>query len=147
MTENSDYQQLTKGALAHMLEGTRIECPIVQILAYKNMKVTCEKRYRLILSDGAYSYQCCVILGELTALIEENVCQQYDLLKVLDYTLASSKNRQVIVLTNLQLVKKGAEVGGRIGNPVAVGAEGAPPLRFVFKLSRLITSLCRFKAI
>lgn len=136
MTENSDYQLLTKGALGHMLEGTKIEDPVVQLLGYKNMKVTSEKRFRVILSDGAYSYQCCVITGDLASMIEEKRYEQYDLLKILEYSVITSKDRLIIIPTKMELVKKGS--GKRLGNPVVVGSADAPPLRFVLRFIQFI---------
>ena len=121
--------RLTKGALGHILEGKQIQEPIFQMLAYKNMPTDNNKRYRLSLNDGAYIYQCCIIVGDLAEKIETQEYDRYCLLKVKRYMLNEIQNKQVIVLADIQLLAKGSEVGERLGEPYTYGSPEAPPLR------------------
>ena len=112
-----------------MLGGKKIEDPILQMLAYKNMPTDNNKRYRLVLSDGAYTYQCCIMMGDLASKVENGDFDRFCLLKICRYMLNEIQNKQVIVLADPKLLVNGTEVGGRLGNPVQFGSEGAPPLR------------------
>ena len=129
MTENRHFQRLTKAALGHMLTGTKIEDAVVQLLAWKEMPMDGNKRYRVVLSDGIYTYQCCIIMGSLASKIQEEF-DRYCLLKISKYMLNEVQNRAVIVLHDLKLVMRGSEVDIRLGKPVEFGKEGAPPLRY-----------------
>lgn len=126
---NHYFSKLTQGAIGHMLHGTKIDDPIVQMLAYKNMPTDNTKRYRLVLSDGAYTYQCCIIMGDLAGKVESGEIDRYCLLKISRYMLNEIQGRQVIVLADPKVLVKGEQVGQKLGDPVAFGAEGAPPLR------------------
>lgn len=128
MEKNPHYQRLTKGAIGHMLAGTKIEEPVLQMLAYKNTSTDSAKRYRLVMSDGAYTYQLCIMMGDLTDRIEKEF-DRYCLMKVSRYMLNEIQNRQVIVLAEPKLLVPGSEVGERLGDTVAFGSDGAPPLR------------------
>ena len=127
---NPNYQRLTKGAIGHMLTGTRIEEPVLQMLAYKDTSTKDLKRFRLVMSDGAYTYQLCIMMGEKTNLIETEF-DRYCLLKLERYMLNEVQNRQVIVLHEPVLLVRGSEVGERLGEAVAYGSDDAPPLRSV----------------
>ena len=127
---NPYYQLLTKGAIGHILAGTKIEEPVLQMLAYKNTSTDSAKRFRLVMSDGAYTYQFCIMMGDVTDLIEKEF-NQHCLMKVSRYMLRENQNRQVIVLTDLKLLVLGELVGERLGNACAYGSDGAPPLRLV----------------
>lgn len=101
------FEQLTKGALGHMLEDRKIEQPILQMLAYKNMPTDSAKRYRLVVSDGAYTYQCCIMMGDYADKVENNYFDRFCLIKVCRYMLNEIQGRQVIVLAEPRLLVKG----------------------------------------
>lgn len=130
MNNNQYYQRLTKGAIGHMLNGTRIDEPVLQMLAYKDTSNEGARRYRLVMSDGAYTYQLCIMMGDLCNRIEQEF-DRYCLLKLSRYMLNEIQNRQVIVLAEPVLLVRGSEVGERLGEAVPYGSENAPPLRLV----------------
>lgn len=135
MTENRYSQLLTKGALGHMLSGTKIEDAVVQLLAcYRDSNsMDSGRSCGVILSDGLYySYRCCIIICPFAIEFQENVFDRYCLLKIPKYLLNEVQDRPVIVLHDLKLLVRGSEVGDRLGAPVQFGSLGAPPLRFVF---------------
>lgn len=127
--ESVEKGQLTQGAIGHILGDTKIEDPILQMLAYKNMPTENNRRYRLVLSDGAYTYQCCIIMGDLALKVERNEFDRYCLLKIKNYMLNEIQGRQVIVLADPVLLVKGSQVGEKLGDPKQFGAPDAPPLR------------------
>ena len=131
MNENRYYQQLTKEALSLMLNFTKINYPIVQLLLAKKMHMANDIRYRVKLSDGVHSYSCCIIIEPFVTKIEENEFDLYCLLKINRFSLTLSRDHWIIVLHDLQLVAKGSEVGGLLGSPVEFERDRIPPLRFV----------------
>lgn len=128
MSSDKYYRMLTKGAIGHILEGTPIEEPVFQMLAYKNMPTDSNRRYRLSLSDGVYIYQCCIIVGDLSDNIENNTFDRFCLLKIKRHMLNEISGKQVIVLADLHVLVKGTEVGVKLGNPEQYGSPNAPPL-------------------
>jgi len=119
---------LTRGAIGHILAGKDIQQPILQMLAFKHMPADNTKRYRLVLSDGAYSYQCCMVMGDLSAKVESGEFDRFCLLKINRYQLNLIQGRQVIVLADPKLHVSGSEINEKIDNPVAYGSPDAPPL-------------------
>jgi len=122
------FNQLTQGAIGHILNNVKIENPVFQMLAYKNMPTENQVRYRLVVSDGAYTYQCCIIMGDLALKVEKGEFDRFCLLKINRYMLNEIQNRQVIVLADPKLIVSGSQVGGKLGSPVAWDSADAPPL-------------------
>jgi len=122
------FNRLSQGAIGHILSGREIKDPVLQMLAYKNMPADNTKRFRLVLSDGAYSYQCCIIMGDQAAKVESGEIDRYCLLKVSRLMLNEIQGRQVIVLADPTVLFTGVQVGEKLGNPIPFGSPDAPPL-------------------
>ena len=126
MAENQYFQLLTKASLGHMLSGKKIENAVVQLLAWKPVPADNSERYRVVLSDGIYTSQLCIITGPICSKVS-NEFDRYCLLKVPRYLLNEIQNRTVIILHDLELVTKGSEVDIRLGEPVEFGKDAPDP--------------------
>ena len=126
---NHHFSKLTQGAIGHILNGAKIEDPVVQMLAYKSVPVDNTQRYRLVISDGAYTYQCCIIMGDLASKVANGEIDRFSLIKVSRYMLNEIQGRQVIVIAEPNVIVKGSQIGEKLGDPIAFGADNAPPLR------------------
>ena len=129
MAENPHFQQLTKAALGHMLSNRKIENAVVQLLTWKSVPSKNGQRYRLVLSDGIYMSQRCIVTGQICNKIP-NEFDRYCLLKIPRYLMTEIQNLPVIVVYDLKLVTKGSDVNSRLGKPAEFGKD-APDLRYV----------------
>ncbi|XP_041456357.1 replication protein A 70 kDa DNA-binding subunit-like isoform X1 [Lytechinus variegatus] len=116
---------LTRGAIAAIFEGQTIKYPVLQLLACKKMNTASSHssgktndRYRLMLSDGEHT--CTAMLNtQLNEMVSTGKLDVQAAMKVNDYTCSKILNndRRVIVVLDLEIVKKGSEIGMTIGTP------------------------------
>lgn len=110
--------RLSEGALERILSGSATERPTVQILAQKNVSADNVQRYRFLLSDGKYSYQCCIMIGPLIQRVEAGEFERYTVIRLNKYLCnQAGGTKKVIILTEPEVVVPGASIGRKIGNP------------------------------
>lgn len=146
---------LSVGSLTEILDGHRPANPVLQIIGFKPMgkdqmahgPVTDELRYRLMIGDGARSHQYCVITNqEIVDDIKNGRLEKWSLIRVTSYSISdygdgpTESRKRLLYILNLELVKKGSEVGHKLScdapddpmsaRPPASGYGGAmnPPM-------------------
>lgn len=90
--------QLTGNAIQRILNGEEITRPILQILAYKAVQADGENqfRFRFIMSDGEFSHQCCIMIGEeLISRIEKGEFERYTIIQLNQYICNTVNDRKV----------------------------------------------------
>ncbi|RWS26554.1 Replication protein A 70 kDa DNA-binding subunit-like protein [Leptotrombidium deliense] len=119
----SHQNLLTKDAIARILEGEKVINPRVQVLGYKKVmgdgSDKGQVRYRFLLSDGKSSHQFCVMMGQLIERIEMGEFERFSVIQLNEYILNSLQDRKVMIILEPQLIKRGSDIGQRIGNPSA----------------------------
>lgn len=122
---------LSAGALNQILEGQRPSDPVLQIIGYKPMSPdqmsmgssTEDLRYRLMIGDGVKTHQYCVITNqELVSDIKNGRLEKWSLIKVTSYQVVdhpgaegtTDTKKRLIYILNLEIVKKGSEVGSKL---------------------------------
>lgn len=122
-------QLLSAGALTQILENLNPANPVLQIIGYKPMTPdqmafgtsTEELRYRLMIGDGIKAHQYCVITNQdLVEDIKSGRLEKWSIVRVTNYKTADygegppEAKRRLIYILNLEVVRKGSEVGHKI---------------------------------
>ncbi|KAL5017372.1 hypothetical protein ScPMuIL_006961 [Solemya velum] len=124
--------QLTTGALEGIIRGEVVDKPLLQVISSKKISAASSAdRYRLLLSDGQTSYSHAMLATQLNDLMETGEIDNLCVVKVDRYLCNTIQgDRRVMILLEVSVLAKGAEVGGRIGNPqqykASDGGQSAP---------------------
>lgn len=115
---------LSVGAIDQILEDQNPTDPVLQIIGYKPMPVgqkdfdsnpTEELRYRLMIGDGSKTHQYCVITNQdIVDDIRNNRLEKWSIIKLTSYQTADYGERRLIYVLNLEIIKKGSEVGAKL---------------------------------
>lgn len=121
---------LTYNAITQMLDGHKPVDPVVQIIGYKPMspeqvaygESTNQLRYRLMIGDGQRAHQYCVITNQdLVEDIKSGNLEKWSVVKIGSYQIVdyqgdppADAKRKLIYILNLDIVKRGSEVGQKI---------------------------------
>jgi len=127
-------RKLTEGALARICaQQGEVQNAIVQVLGYKSINHgSGQERFRLLLSDGMYSNSFCMLATQHNQRIHSKELEMFTILKLTRVLCNrssenSSVNLRVIVVLEFDVVASGAEVGYKIGSPVAMASDGSAP--------------------
>ncbi|XP_058813344.1 replication protein A 70 kDa DNA-binding subunit [Topomyia yanbarensis] len=115
---------LTAGCIADMMRGNELEQPVVQILGSKRIAGGGEQseRYRLLISDGQNLYSFAMLATQLNELHQNGQLSEFTVIRINRY-ITSVVNRgergekRVLIILELAVVKPGASIGEKIGNP------------------------------
>lgn len=116
---------LTEGAIEMMMSsGTDYKDPVLQVLGCKKVASTTNAidRYRLLVSDGKYLNSFTMLSTQLAPLAANGDLPDFTIILIKKYTTStintnSDKEKRLLVILDLEIIKKGNEVGVRIGNP------------------------------
>ncbi|XP_058467652.1 replication protein A 70 kDa DNA-binding subunit [Malaya genurostris] len=115
---------LTVGCIADIMRGSELEQPVVQILGSKRIAGGGEQseRYRLLISDGQNLYSFAMLATQLNELHQNGQLAEFTVIRINRY-ITSVVNRgergekRVLIILELSIVKPGASIGEKIGNP------------------------------
>jgi len=117
---------LTSGVLGDLSSGKSLPPTFdVQVLAAKPVGSNLE-RYRLLLSDGVYQHSFSMLNTNLNHLVLNNKLEKLTIIRIKQHqTQLNQKGtgKNVLIITDLDIVAPGAQVGQQIGNPVIYGQE------------------------
>jgi len=117
---------LTSGVLGDLSSGKSLPPTFdVQVLAAKPVGSNLE-RYRLLLSDGVYQHSFSMLNTNLNHLVLNNKLEKLTIIRIKQHqTQLNQKGtgKNVLIITDLDIVMPGAQVGQQIGNPVIYGQE------------------------
>lgn len=125
---------LSHGAITQILENQQPANPVLQIIGYKPMTAeqtaygdsTDELRYRLMIGDGIKAHQYCVITNQdLVDDIKNGRLEKWSIIKVLSYRTVDcgevpENKRRLIYILNLEVIRRGSEVGHKLSCPETV---------------------------
>ena len=82
-------------------------------------------RFRLLLSDGQFSYcNCsCLVVTQLNPMIQSNQLAPFTIIKVKEYLLLSVKfklAKNVLILKEFEVVTHGNQIGVKVGDPTSI---------------------------
>lgn len=124
---------LSRGSVASLVNGGNPKPMILQVLATKLIESGSSKRVRLNVSDGEYSFATTMLSTQLNYLVLDGEIDNNAIIKLKDYQVSLlQKTRRVVVCLEIEVLKKGSEVDGVIGNPVSsnnIGKEVPAPAR------------------
>ena len=112
---------LSIGALKKIHQGVDISDPILQVLGYKAIPGSDPPRFRLHLSDGQFSTSDTILATNLNHLISDQRLDKFSIVQVTKLVcnkVPTQPNKLVIILLEVVVITPGAQVGGKIGNPV-----------------------------
>ncbi|XP_015111159.1 replication protein A 70 kDa DNA-binding subunit [Diachasma alloeum] len=113
---------LTKGALLKIYQGQDIDKPICQVLGLK--KLGNGDRYRVLISDSLYISSFTMLATQLNHIIDEGTLADFSIIEIGRYVLSQANNggkpRRIMIILEVTQKAAGADVGGKIGNPVPV---------------------------
>ncbi|KAH3857539.1 hypothetical protein DPMN_100149, partial [Dreissena polymorpha] len=111
---------LTEGAVESMVGGGQCDCPVLQILSSKLISSggSGTERYRLLVSDGVHSYSHVMLATQLNSMMSGGEMDNHCVVRVKQYICNTLQgDRRVMILLEVEVLAKGADVGGRLGNP------------------------------
>jgi len=123
---------LTEGALARVMRGEDVTDFVVQVLGAKPIQSSGQDRYRLLVSDGAYSNSFIVLATQLNHLIQEKKLENFTIVKIKKQSkicnqVTGGKTMEIDgILMEIEVIP-GAEVGRKIGSPVQIPSDGSAP--------------------
>jgi len=126
---------LTEGALVRICaQQEDVQNAIVQVLGHKGINQgSGQERFRLLLSDGRYSNSFCMLGTQHNERLHNKELEMFTILKLTKVLCNKSENpnanqnKRVIIVLEFDVVAPGAEVGYKIGNPVAMLSDGSAP--------------------
>ncbi|KAK2718230.1 hypothetical protein QYM36_005522 [Artemia franciscana] len=116
--------QLTANAVKDLMEGKQLTAVILQVLSTNKVG----KRYRAFISDGTYSIPWLSnanvqLATQLNGLLTSRQLEDYSIVRV-NYSIVNPVNNygeeetRLVILEDLEILKRGSEVGGIVGDPV-----------------------------
>lgn len=112
---------LTRNAIAAILEGDVNSKPLVQVLDIKSIAQN-QERYRFILSDTVSTHQA-MIATQLNDRVKSGQVRKGSVIQLIEYICSAVQNRQIIVILNMETIIPDCEI---IGNPmIPAGADSA----------------------
>jgi len=119
---------LSEGALARVMRGEEVSDFNVQVLGTKPIQSSGQDRYRLLVSDGAYSNSFSMLATQLNHLIQEKKLENFTIVKIKKHICNQvAGGKKILILMELDIVTPGAEVGKKIGSPVQIPSDGSAP--------------------
>ena len=112
---------LSIGALEKIHQGVDISDPVLQVLGYKAIPGSDPPRFRLHISDGQFSTSETILATNLNHLISGQRLDKFSIVQVTKLVcnkVPTQPNKLVIILLEVVVITPGAQVGGKIGNPV-----------------------------
>ncbi|XP_038058946.1 replication protein A 70 kDa DNA-binding subunit-like isoform X3 [Patiria miniata] len=121
--------QLSSGALEAINDGQQIDKPVFQLLALKKLNPaastnTTVDRYRIMLSDGVHN-NTAMLAVQLNQMVADGQLEPNTVICLDRYVCNKlAGNRRVVIILELTVVAPGSQVGGKIGNPIALPLGG-----------------------
>ncbi|XP_055386595.1 replication protein A 70 kDa DNA-binding subunit-like [Condylostylus longicornis] len=116
--------ELSSGCFESILSGVDYDKPILQILGTRRIAGSeGSERFRLLVSDGKYLNSFAMLATQLNNLYTSGQLSDYTVIRVDRYISSvvskdnGSKEKRVLIILDLTIIKSGEEVGRRIGNP------------------------------
>ncbi|XP_022105118.1 replication protein A 70 kDa DNA-binding subunit-like isoform X3 [Acanthaster planci] len=122
--------QLSSGALEAINDGAQIDKPVFQLLALKKLNPTAATnnsvdRYRILLSDGVHN-NTAMLAVQLNQMVTDGQLEPNTVICLDRYVCNKLPgNRRVVIILELTVAAPAGQVGGKIGNPVALPLGGA----------------------
>ncbi|XP_052800689.1 replication protein A 70 kDa DNA-binding subunit-like [Mya arenaria] len=112
--------ELTEGAIESIVSGGQCDEPLIQIVGTKLISGGSggSDRYRLLLSDGKHSYSHAMLATQLNTKMASGEMDNHCVVRVKQYICNTLQgDRRVMILLDVDVIAKGLEIGGRLGNP------------------------------
>ncbi|KAL0270274.1 UNVERIFIED_CONTAM: hypothetical protein PYX00_007739 [Menopon gallinae] len=113
--------QLSEGALEVIMSGGNYDRPIMQVLASKKLATPSIDRFRLLISDGKNAYSFAMVATQLNHLVTGGELSEFTIVQINRYVTSTfnnpDKDKRVMVIVEMEILKKGSEVGIKLGNP------------------------------
>ncbi|GAB4823832.1 hypothetical protein N2152v2_010878 [Parachlorella kessleri] len=117
--------ELTKGAIANIINGaTGVPC-ILQVLGLKrvvNAQQQGSERFRVLLSDGEFSHSG-MLATQLGDMVHSNAVRENSIVQLgaVDYICNQVQDKKIIIVLNMEVLQLDAE---KRGNPVSYPPKG-----------------------
>ena len=115
---------LSYGALEKIHRGVDISDPIFQVLGHTAIPGSDPPRFRLHLSDGLFSTGTTILATQLNHLLSDKCLDEFTVIQVTKLVcnkVPTQPHKLVLILLELVVIIPGAQVGGKIGDPVKLG--------------------------
>ena len=71
-----------------------------------------------------YSNSCAMLATQLNTLVADKVLEEFCVIRVNKYQCNNIQGKKVIIILELDILKSGASVGQRIGDPIPINNDG-----------------------
>lgn len=120
--------KLSEGSLKSIMGGQEVANPVMQILGTKKIPGGSTERYRVLISDGVNINSFAMLATQLNDLITDGSLPEFTIVQIKRYIVSgvnsnSATNRAVLIILELSIIKKGSEIGFKIGNPQSLTAD------------------------
>ena len=65
-----------------------------------------------------------MLATQLNAKVSSGEVEQFTIIRVNNYVCNNVNNKKVIIITDIDVLEKGKEVGKKIGDPIQINADG-----------------------
>ncbi|XP_071532708.1 replication protein A 70 kDa DNA-binding subunit isoform X2 [Panulirus ornatus] len=111
--------ELTRGAIAKIIEGSHPENPVLQIISMKRIPSGTQERFRLLVSDGQWSSSFAMLATQLNPKVDSGEVSNFCVMRMNRYVCNTvQENKKVLIILDLTVEKRGEEVGIKLGDPV-----------------------------
>ena len=82
-------------------------------------------RYRVFINDGQYSNSFSMLATQLNERVTNGEIEQFTIVRLNNYVCNDLNGKKVIIITDLDILEKGKNVGKKIGDPIQINADGS----------------------
>ena len=96
------------------------------MLSFK--KITGTERYRLSISDGMYSNGHAMLSPQINDMVTKKTLDEMCIISVTSYRCLRTPEQgspKIIVILKAEVLRRGSQVGQKIGNPIAINLDGS----------------------
>ncbi|KAK7087532.1 replication protein A 70 kDa DNA-binding subunit-like [Littorina saxatilis] len=119
---------LTAGALGKMVKDSPPGLQaVLQVINLKKIAANgANDRYRLLVSDGEATYSHVMLATQLNTMMENNEIDALCVIRVNRYLCNTiQQDKRILILLDLEVLRKGSEVKEKIGNPTQLKLDAA----------------------
>jgi replication factor A1 len=95
------------------------------VLGHKKIAGSSSDRYRVFISDGIYSNSFSMMATQMNHFIADGKLENFTVIRANNFICNNVNGKKVIILLDIEVIKSGAEVAKKIGEPVQIAADGS----------------------
>uniref|UniRef100_A0A1A9VPT4 Replication protein A subunit n=1 Tax=Glossina austeni TaxID=7395 RepID=A0A1A9VPT4_GLOAU len=118
---------LSEGTLPRIMEGEKIEAPVLQVLKAEPMQTASIERIRICISDSLYFSRDVMLATNLNSLYYDQQLTENAIVRVDEYIISESEGKRFFIIEILKVLHPGNEAP-KIGEPANLSDPPSQPL-------------------